>query len=245
MVLHDRVLRARSRARRAAAFYEAGIARVTDTWAGTGESGERFLVADHPYAADLDLFGRGSLFELLTTARIRAGEETLARWLLAPATTSDVRARQEAVRELQPLRRSPGRPGAARRRARCRRPARSADALGRGAAADERTLAADRRRDPRRARGRDVGCLGAGRRGTVALRAGCGRRGSVLAGRAPARSRDSGGRRSAGPGSRAARRRLRAGSSAKRSAHRGSGRSSRASGRRVCLRPAGSCSCGA
>ena len=81
----------------------AGIARVTDTWAGTGESGERFLVADHPYAADLDLFGRGSLFELLTTARIRAGEETLARWLLAPATTSDVRARQEAVLELQPL----------------------------------------------------------------------------------------------------------------------------------------------
>ena len=76
MVLHDRVLRARSRARRAAAFYEAGIGRVTDTWAGTGESGERFLVADDPYAADLDLFGRGSLFELLTTARIRAGEET-------------------------------------------------------------------------------------------------------------------------------------------------------------------------
>ena len=103
MVVHDRVLRARSRARRAAAFYEAGIARVTDTWAGTGESGERFLIADHPYAADLDLFGRGSLFELLTTARIRAGEETLARWLLRPATTSDVRARQEAVRELQPL----------------------------------------------------------------------------------------------------------------------------------------------
>ena len=103
MVLHDRVLRNRSRARRAAAFYDAGIARVTDTWAGTGESGERFLVADHPYAADLDLFGRGSLFELLTTARIRAGEETLARWLLAPAATSDVRARQEAVLELQPL----------------------------------------------------------------------------------------------------------------------------------------------
>jgi hypothetical protein len=103
MVLHDRVLRARSRARRAAAFYEAGIARITDAWAGTGESGERFLVADHPYAADLDIFGRGSLFELLTTARIRAGEETLAGWLLAPAATSDVRARQEAVRELQPL----------------------------------------------------------------------------------------------------------------------------------------------
>ena len=99
VVWHDRVLRARTRARRAAEFYEQGIARVTDAWAGTGESGERFLVADHPYAADLNLFGRGSLFELLTTARIRAGEETLARWLLAPADIAEVRARQDAVRD--------------------------------------------------------------------------------------------------------------------------------------------------
>jgi hypothetical protein len=103
VVWHDRVLRARTRAQRAAAFYEQGIARVTDAWAGTGESGERFLVGDHPYAADLDLFGRGSLFELLTTARIRAGEETLAGWLLAPACTADVCGRQAAVRELRPL----------------------------------------------------------------------------------------------------------------------------------------------
>jgi MutS domain V len=102
VVWHDRVLTRRQRASRAAAFYEQGIARLTDTWAGTGEAGERFLTADHPYAADLDLFGRGSLFELLTTARIRAGEERLAQWLLAPAHPEEVRARQEAVRELRP-----------------------------------------------------------------------------------------------------------------------------------------------
>jgi DNA mismatch repair ATPase MutS len=84
------------------AFYEQGLARLTDAWAGTGETGDRFLAADHPYATDLDLFGRGSLFELLTTARIRAGEETLARWLLAPAPACAIRERQEAIRELQP-----------------------------------------------------------------------------------------------------------------------------------------------
>jgi DNA mismatch repair ATPase MutS len=83
-------------------FYEQGLARLTDTWPGTGETGERFLAADHPYAADLDLFGRGSLFELVTTARIRAGEETLARWLLTAAEAADIRERQAAVRELQP-----------------------------------------------------------------------------------------------------------------------------------------------
>ena len=102
IVWHDRVLTRRQRAARAAAFYEQGLARLTDTWAGTGEPGDRFLAADHPYAADLDLFGRGSLFELLTTARIRAGEERLAEWLLAPAAPDALRARQDAVRELQP-----------------------------------------------------------------------------------------------------------------------------------------------
>jgi len=33
-----------------------------------------------------DLFGRGSLFELLCTVRTRAGEKTLARWLLSPGS---------------------------------------------------------------------------------------------------------------------------------------------------------------
>jgi hypothetical protein len=102
VVWHDRVLQARRRAERAVSFYEQGLARLTDTWAGTGESGERFLAADHPYAADLDLFGRGSLFELLTTARVRAGEETLAGWLTTPASAAEIAERQAAVRELQP-----------------------------------------------------------------------------------------------------------------------------------------------
>ena len=54
----------------------------------------------HPCARDLDLFGRGSIFELLCTARTRAGEETLARWLLAPAPPDEIRARQAAAIEL-------------------------------------------------------------------------------------------------------------------------------------------------
>lgn len=102
VVLHDGVLQRHRRAQRAVAFYEQGLARLTDTWPGTGESGDRFVIPEHPYAADLDLFGRGSLFELLTTARIRAGEETLARWLLGAADAEVIRGRQDAVRELQP-----------------------------------------------------------------------------------------------------------------------------------------------
>jgi DNA mismatch repair ATPase MutS len=52
------------------------------------------------YAADLDLFGRGSLFELLSIARTRMGEETLAEWLLAPSAVDQICERHSAVREL-------------------------------------------------------------------------------------------------------------------------------------------------
>jgi hypothetical protein len=100
---HDRVLRARSAAERGIAFYERGLGRIEDRWMGTGETGERFRTDDHPYANDLDLFGHGSLFELLSLARTRNGEATLATWLTSPAHSNEIRARQEAVRELTPL----------------------------------------------------------------------------------------------------------------------------------------------
>ena len=100
--MQSRISRARRRCERAAALYDLGIARLADRWAGTGATGERFFDADHPYAGDLDLFGHGSLFELLSRARTRAGEETLAHWLLHPAMPEVVRARQAAVTELRP-----------------------------------------------------------------------------------------------------------------------------------------------
>ena len=98
---NGRVSRARRRAERVAAYYQAGLDRLDETWAGKGVSGARFLDEAHPYAADLDLFGRGSLFERLCTARTSVGQATLAAWLGAPASPAQVRARQEAVAELR------------------------------------------------------------------------------------------------------------------------------------------------
>ncbi len=100
MTRHDHVIRARDAAARAVAFYERGLARIEDRWMGGGEAGERFQDDDHPYANDLDLFGSGSLFELLSIARTGAGEDTLARWLKTPAAPDAVRARQQAVEEM-------------------------------------------------------------------------------------------------------------------------------------------------
>ena len=90
----------RERLARAVAFYERGLARLAGRWVGAGEGGERFLDEHHVYARDLDLFGEGSLFELICQARTRMGEETLARWLLGAAPRETVVGRQEAVGEL-------------------------------------------------------------------------------------------------------------------------------------------------
>lgn len=100
-VLQEKHIRGLRLLARGVTFFERGLARIEDRWAGTGDGGERFLDPVHPYARDLDLFGAGSLFELLSTARTRAGEETLAAWLLAAAPVDEVHARQQAVRELR------------------------------------------------------------------------------------------------------------------------------------------------
>jgi hypothetical protein len=101
-LVHESAIRGRKRAERLASFYQKCLARIAGRWAGQGDSGERFDDPAHPYAEDLDLFGKGSLFELLSTARLRSGSDTLANWLLAPAAPEEVRDRHAAVNELRP-----------------------------------------------------------------------------------------------------------------------------------------------
>jgi MutS domain V len=98
---HHKVRQMLSRADRAAVFYRNGLARIEDRWAGLGQRGERFDDPHHIYASDLDLFGKSGLFELLSSARTRMGEETLASWLLAPASVETILARQACITELR------------------------------------------------------------------------------------------------------------------------------------------------
>ena len=100
VVVHSGVLEDVERSQRRERIYASGIDRLNGQWAGLGRDGAQFL-GEHAYARDLDLFGRGSLFELLNTARTEAGELTLADWLRAGAPLSELLARQLAVDELR------------------------------------------------------------------------------------------------------------------------------------------------
>jgi hypothetical protein len=98
---HEKILARARRTLRSIAFYERGLARIEDRWIGTGDSKSAVASESHLYAADLDIFGKGSLFELLNTARTRSGEETLGRWLSEPAAREEILYRQAAVDELR------------------------------------------------------------------------------------------------------------------------------------------------
>ncbi len=99
---HDTVLRRLARRRRAADFHRRALDRLDGRWVGVGPTGEEAADAGHPYAPDLDVVGRGSLFQLICAARTSVGESTLAAWLLGPAPPSEIAERQRAVAELRP-----------------------------------------------------------------------------------------------------------------------------------------------
>jgi hypothetical protein len=87
-------------------FYEKGIARLTHNWERL-DSGDDFLDQDHLYAKDLDLFGHGSLYQLLCSSRTKIGRQTVANWMTSPASATEIEARQAAISELRARRSLP------------------------------------------------------------------------------------------------------------------------------------------
>lgn len=81
-------------------YYEKGAARLTRRW-DLLDAGDKFIDQDHFYSTDLDLFGHGSVYQLLCSARTLIARETLAHWMKVPADPNEIRARQEAVSELR------------------------------------------------------------------------------------------------------------------------------------------------
>jgi hypothetical protein len=80
-------------------------ARVARDWRRLppGDAPGEIDLSQHPYALDLDIFGRASLFQWLGPAATAGGRRTLALWLLRPAPTVEIVARQEAVAVLAPF----------------------------------------------------------------------------------------------------------------------------------------------
>lgn len=85
-------------------LYRSGIDRLKGEWAGKGIPGTEFCPPQHVFGRDLNLFGTGSIFELLCTVRTQVGQRRLASYLLDLPARDETIARQDAVKELQPRR---------------------------------------------------------------------------------------------------------------------------------------------
>ncbi|MBR5975439.1 MAG: hypothetical protein IK020_09685 [Clostridiales bacterium] len=80
------------------------IARTKHDFSAFSDDGTDLSPKEHPYSGDLDLFGARSLFSLISVAHTAYGRKQLRDWLLYASSEDqdirDIRARQEAVKEL-------------------------------------------------------------------------------------------------------------------------------------------------
>jgi hypothetical protein len=103
VVLHRRLGRRREWCRELVAYNREGVHRIGRDWDRLPLTTAQRDIATHAFAADLDVFGRASLTQILGPAGSAFGASTLEAWLLERAPADTIEARQAAVAELAPL----------------------------------------------------------------------------------------------------------------------------------------------
>lgn len=98
---HAQITNTKRNAANGSAYVAHALSRFSNQWMGQGPT-DNYADEQHPYAADLDLFGQGSLFDLLCTAATQTGQQKLAHWLLSPASAGEVMERQQSAQWLAP-----------------------------------------------------------------------------------------------------------------------------------------------
>lgn len=80
---------------------ESSLKRMKGEWKSFEDDGADFLNDDHNYSKDLDIFGKGSLFQYINTASTYLGREKIKYMLTAPNySIEEIYDRQEAVKDL-------------------------------------------------------------------------------------------------------------------------------------------------
>ena len=102
VVVHARVIDRATRAETARQINVQGIARLGRDWKALPDvpAPPELDLEVHPYARDLDLFGRASLTRWLGRPATIHGARRLWDWLLAPAEPRELLMRQPAIQEL-------------------------------------------------------------------------------------------------------------------------------------------------
>lgn len=105
--LHSACISRLRRCESARAFHEGCLLRLDHCWKQRVHDGAQFSEPGHPWIVDLDIFGAGSLFQLLTECRTGPGHERLADWMRRTPELQEILVRQrrsEALRDELDLR---------------------------------------------------------------------------------------------------------------------------------------------
>lgn len=105
--LHQPIIRKLRRAHAAREYYQQSLNRLAGRWREFPITGQQFADAKHPWSADLDIFGQGSVFQKLNQCRTLPAQRKLAEWLTTVPDLSVVEERQrqaESLREQLDLR---------------------------------------------------------------------------------------------------------------------------------------------
>ncbi|MEQ9407888.1 MAG: hypothetical protein RIK87_09170 [Fuerstiella sp.] len=98
--IHAPILNRLRRAQASARFYEESLERLQGRWRHAAVDGAAFLDPQHPYASDLDIFGNGSLFQMINQCRTLPGQRKLAAWLTTVPDAQTVAERQRQTESL-------------------------------------------------------------------------------------------------------------------------------------------------
>lgn len=105
--MHAPVIRRLQHAQASVQYYRDAFRRLEGHWNEAAADGSEFADPQHAWAADLDLFGPGSLFQKMNQCRTQPARAKLAEWLTSvpDGETIAVRQRQtESLREQLDLR---------------------------------------------------------------------------------------------------------------------------------------------
>jgi hypothetical protein len=99
---HQRCMRRLQLARARVQFHKSRISRLDRVFGPEVVDGAEFSDELHPWTQDLDVFGRGSLFQMLNECRTQPGRQMLARWMTTITDGDTIRLRQSRAQGLKP-----------------------------------------------------------------------------------------------------------------------------------------------
>jgi hypothetical protein len=101
VIIHNRVAERKRYVQLLCSINMDSLARKTGEWINFPDTGEEFTDLDHPYTRDLDIFGNGSLFQLINVTNTSRGRALLKSTLEKPYQPAEkINQMQDAVSEL-------------------------------------------------------------------------------------------------------------------------------------------------